>query len=156
MFAKIVKTDFVACVSFVVPTSTVVIYALLLLAGDVKPESPGFVGFTLTLAIMALLALSVLVWRVKVIAAVLDGGVEVPATVERVAFRRGQGRIDYRYQHRGQEYESGAYLIAVAEARAIRSGDRIVVMVDRINPKRAFIRDLYIRRKSSQPKRSGR
>jgi hypothetical protein len=52
--------------------------------------------------------------------------------------------VDYVYIHQGNRYVSSNAIHKVQQTRALRIGDQVVVMVDRNDPQRAFIRDLYI------------
>jgi 20S proteasome alpha/beta subunit len=52
--------------------------------------------------------------------------------------------VDYVYSHQGQKYASGNAIHKVKQTLALKVGEQVVLIVDRNNPKRAFIRDLYM------------
>ena len=137
---KIVRIDIGACLGVLLPAGMWGIYIVLLISKDIKPMD---VVFPLILAILTIIPVGILVWRVQVINAVFGDGIEVMATIKDVVLSRGRGRISYRYAFQGREYESGAYVVVVEEVRAVEPGGQMIVLVDRNNPERAFIRDLY-------------
>jgi len=137
---KIIKIDSGAFLGVLLPVSIWGIYIVLLISKDIKLTD---VVFPLIFAIFTIIAVGILVWRVRVINAVFSDGIEVMATIKDVVLSRGRGRINYRYAFQGRQYESGAYVIGVEEVRAVKPGSQMTVLVDCNNPKRAFICDLY-------------
>jgi hypothetical protein len=52
--------------------------------------------------------------------------------------------VEYTYIYASQEFKSGVEIHRTKQTKALKTGDRVILMVDRSNPKRAFIRDLYL------------
>jgi hypothetical protein len=138
---KIATIDYFAFVGWLSPVVSWMTYFALLILG--KAEA---VNFSL-LAIFAagtLVALAVFAWRIQVFNTVFNDGLEATATISNVSFFRDRGRVEYIYTHQGQKYLGGNALHKVKQTQALQVGQQVVVMVDRNNPKRAFIRDLYV------------
>jgi hypothetical protein len=52
--------------------------------------------------------------------------------------------VEYVYTYQGQKYASGNAIHKVKQTQGLKIGEEVLVMIDRNNPKRAFIRDLYM------------
>ena len=144
-FTKIIKTDYLAFLSFIFAVGPWGIYLLIILTEGSKSDVSALVGFTLSVAVIPVVALGGLLWRVGLIKAVFRNGEEREAMITRSFFQRGQGHVDYAFQYQGQEYESSDFVVSSANTRTMQPGRQVTVVVDRRNPKRAFIRDLYSR-----------
>ncbi len=138
---KIIVTDWGALLGVAGAVGTVVIYACLLPTEGVKLSDA--IGLTAFIGVVAFSFAIVALWRVRAINAVFRDGVEAPAVIEHLRGSGGRGWIAYRYTFRGREYQSGVPVILNDEIKALSPGDRVVVVVDQNNPKRALIRDLY-------------
>lgn len=138
---KIVTIDYAALLGWLFPVVMWGIYIVLIVLDNVKTND-----FTLPIifAAITVVALAVLVWRIQVFNTVFSDGVETTATINNVSFFRDRGRVDYVYTHQGQKYASGNAIHKVKQTLALKVGEQVVLMVDRNNPKRAFIRDLYM------------
>jgi hypothetical protein len=75
---------------------------------------------------------------------VVGGGTQVPGVVSSQAFFRGRGRIRYVYTYRGKKYEGSNSLQSNRFARALAPGQEVTVGLDSANPRRAFVRELYL------------
>lgn len=140
-FLKIIMIDYAALLGWLFPTVAWGIYILLLALGNTKTSD---YSLLIIFASITVLALVVLVWRVQVINTVFSDGIESTATIRNVSFFRDRGRVDYIYTYQGQKYASGNAVHKVKQTQALKVGDPVVVVIDRNNPKRAFIRDLYL------------
>jgi hypothetical protein len=111
--------------------------------GPVIP--PSVAPFYLTLAIVAtVVGLGVLVWRIGLLWRAFRSGMQVRGKISSVYLRRDRGRVEYTYIYASQEFKSGVEIHRTKQTKALKTGDRVILMVDRSNPKRAFIRDLYL------------
>lgn len=90
------------------------------------------------------ISLAVFAWRYLSILSFYGGGVETQATVNRVGFFRDRGSIAYIYTFEGQKYLCQNTVMKTGRTKSYRIGEEITVLVDRNNPKRAIIRDLYV------------
>jgi hypothetical protein len=88
--------------------------------------------------------MGVLAWRVGLLWRAFRNGTQVRGKILSVYLRRDRGRVEYTYIFDNQEFKSGAAVHRTKQTKALKQGDRVILMVDRANPKRAFIRDLYL------------
>jgi hypothetical protein len=105
------------------------------------PQALDAIAYSL-IAITALVVFYI-IYRAWIIRRVCQHGSEVQGKVIAVEFRRVGGRVGYSYSFGQKRINSGAALRLSAHTRTLRKGDRVLVVVDHDNPKRAFIRDLY-------------
>lgn len=138
---KIITIDYIAFLGWLFPVVMWGIYIALIVLGNIKAND-----FTLPIifAVISVVALAILMWRIQVFNTVFSDGIETTATINNVSFFRDRGRVDYVYTYQGQKYVSGNAIHKVKQTLALKAGEQVVLMVDRNNPKRAFIRDLYI------------
>jgi hypothetical protein len=138
---KIITIDFAAFAAFIFPLVMWGLYLFLYLTQKLKP---GEYVFPALIALITLAAVGVLVWRVRLFNTIYDDGIEIPAVISNIQFFRDRGRVEYVYTYQGQKYLSGNAIHKVRQTQALQIGAEVVLMVDRNNPKRAFISDLYI------------
>jgi len=138
---KIITVDFYAWMAFLFPILIWGVYILLLLFENISPDNTQLPIIYTGITVVAIL---VLIWRVLTIRAVFNHGLEIQAIISKVGFYRNRGRIEYGYTHQGQSYTSGNSVIKTKSTQKIQTDERVIVMVDRNHPKRAFIRDLYV------------
>ena len=138
---KIITIDYIAFLGWLFPVVMWGIYIALIVLGNIKAND-----FTLPIifAVISVVALAILMWRIQVFNTVFSDGIETTATINNVSFFRDRGRVDYVHTYQGQKYVSGNAIHKVKQTLALKVGEQVVLMVDRNNPKRAFIRDLYI------------
>lgn len=92
---------------------------------------------------LTLLAVLYMLYRAWSIRGVLQRGSDVQGKVTSVEFRRVGGKVGYSYSFGQKRLTSEASLRLSAHTRALRKGERVLVVVDHDNPRKAFIRDLY-------------
>lgn len=138
---KIATIDYAALLGWLFPVAMWGMYIVLIVLGNVKTND-----FTLPtiFAVITVVALAVLIWRIQIFNSVFSDGIETTATINNVSFFRDRGRVEYVYTHQGQKYASGNAIHKVKQTLALKVGEQVVLVVDRNNPKRAFIRDLYM------------
>jgi hypothetical protein len=138
---KIITIDYAALLGWLFPVVMWGMYVVLIVLGNVKTND-----FTLPVifAVITVVALAILIWRIQVFNTIFSDGIETTATINNVSFFRDRGRVDYVYTHQGQKYASGNAIHKVKQTLALKVGEQVVLIVDRNNPKRAFIRDLYM------------
>ena len=144
---RIIWTDYPAFYASLVP----VVSWIVLLAwlpdwrGDGPVISPEARPLFLTLAAIATVAgLGVLIWRVCLVHKLFCKGVQVRGKISSVEIRRDRGWVDFFYIFDHKEYTSRIEVHRNAQTKGLKAGDLVVLVVDRSNPKRAFIRDLYL------------
>lgn len=138
---KIITIDYIAFLGWLFPVVMWGIYIALIVLGNIKAND-----FTLPIifAVISVVALAILMWRIQVFNTVFSDGIETTATINNVSFFRDRGRVDYVHTYQGQKYVSGNAIHKVKQTLALKVGEQVVLAVDRNNPKRAFIRDLYM------------
>jgi hypothetical protein len=136
----ILLTDYPAFVAFLFPLVAAAVLVFIRLSED-GPIAP----WLLVVAGAGLvIGLAVVIWRIRLIHGIFEYGEQTPAVVNAVSFFRDRGHLGYIYTYRGQKYQGSAAVMKTWRTKAYQSGQEVAVMVDRDNPKRAFIRDLYL------------
>lgn len=139
-FFKVVTTDYTACSCLLTPFVLGAFYLFMSLTEETSVD----LIVPIVFGAGALIAIIVLFWRIQLFNTIFSDGMTATATVNKVWFFRGRGRINYSYFYQGQNYASGNVVMKVKKARQIQMGDQLAVMINRNNPKQAFIRDLYM------------
>lgn len=112
--------------------------------GRITPDSV-FVEICRYQSIAAiLLAIPILVWRLRIFTRVFGGGENVSALITNVVLHRDRGWVNYTYLFKGQKYQSGNAVHRTRRVNMLLPGHETVLVVDSANPKRAFIKDLYV------------
>jgi len=78
------------------------------------------------------------------ISSVFGNGIETSGTIQKIYFFRGRGRVEYVYSFQGQKYMSGNAINRTKTTRALSDGQHITLLVDPNNPKRAFVKEIYL------------
>lgn len=145
---RILWTDYTAFYTALVPIVAWIVYFAWTpdwtgKGAVIKPEAqPVF----LALAILAtLVSLVILAARFQLLFKIFREGIEVKGKITRSELRRDRGRVEYVYIYEHKEYFSSANVHRNLQTKALKSGEHVVLMVDRQKPSRAFIRDLYTR-----------
>jgi hypothetical protein len=138
---KILTIDYFAFMACLIP---IVIWGFYFVFMNMQKVDPGDYTLPLIFGAATLIALAVIAWRVREILSIFDDGLEAQAVIGNVFFFRDRGRVDYSYTFQGQNYIGGNALHKVKQTQALAAGQHVTVMVDRNNPKNAYIRDLYL------------
>lgn len=145
---KIITIDYTAFLALLFPVAMWGMYVLFVILRKIEATN---IVFLLFCGATTVIAIAVLGLRIHLFNTVFDDGIEIPATISNVMFFRGRGRIDYVYSYQDQKYVGGNAVLKGKQTQMIQIGSRGIVMVDRNNPKRAFLRDLYINSFQSNP-----
>ncbi|MEO5888125.1 MAG: DUF3592 domain-containing protein [Anaerolineales bacterium] len=100
--------------------------------------------FLLLTIVVTVLGIPFLIQRYRMISSVLTEGVQVPGIVTRIGFFRGRGRVEYSYTAQGEKQMSSNAINKNSRTKELKVGHTVKVSVDRSNPKRAFIREIYL------------
>ncbi|MGB8982186.1 MAG: DUF3592 domain-containing protein [Anaerolineales bacterium] len=95
-------------------------------------------------AIVSLVAIPFLFWRYRMISSIFEDGIETQGTVTATRFFRGRGRIEYAYSLQGQKFVSSNAVNRTQYTRELSEGQQVTVFMDRDNPKRAFLKEVYL------------
>jgi len=145
-FSKIMTTDYPAFLASLSPI--VVFFAYLVFLVVQRNLSRPLLPQAVNAIVYSLLGLTVVfvlyqIYRSWIIRRIFLLGSEVQGRISTVAFRRLGGWVGYTYSFGQQRIVSGAALRRNAHTKTLHKGDRVLIVVDRSNPKRAFICDLY-------------
>jgi hypothetical protein len=136
---RIFWTDYLASISVIF---VLAIWGFFLFFKFIKPdqlsESLLYVSIIVTLVGSA-----VFTWRVRLITSAFEEGVEVEGDVVSVSFFRDRGSATYIYTVNGERYKSSNAIMRHRITTQLRQGQKVTIVVNKDNPKTAFIRDLY-------------
>src|SRR5574341_1001541 len=93
---------------------------------------------------VTVIGIPVLVQRYRTISSVFADGMPTQGIVTGIGFFRGRGRIEYSYTVQGEKQMSANAINKNSRTRKLRVGQKVTVLVDPKDPKRAFIRDIYL------------
>ncbi len=136
---KIVTNDYVAFMSVLIPVIAWIGILVLVFI-----QSNALLNLALVAGVVTVVSLIALGWRLSVFYAVFRDGLSVPGVVSGVTFFRDRGRVEYVYSHAGEKLLSGNAVHKTGQTAALHVGQEVVVVLDRNNPKRAYLRDLYV------------
>jgi hypothetical protein len=138
---KIIIIDYAAFTAALFPIVMWGIYLMLLAMQEIQITNLAYPAIAAGITFVSIL---VLIWKIRQISMLFEDGLEVPATISNVFFFRDRGRVDYTFTYNGQKYITGNALHKVKQTSELGVGDTVTVLIDRNNPKRACIRDLYL------------
>lgn len=136
---RVISNDYPSLLAALFPIVFWAFTAYFYYGGDTSSELFLLLSIGITLA-----AAPVLIWRYRLISSVFEDGMETPGTIQSVYFFRGRGRVEYVYMFQGQKYSSGNAVNRTKYTRTLRDGQPVTVFVDPENPKRAFIKEIYL------------
>jgi len=136
---KIIWTDYWAFIL----TIFSIIFPIIYLYDYLRPEET---ASNFSLISVAFLGLSVfgLISRWISIVTLLNSGWEVKATISETGFFRGRGYIKYIFPFQNGRYAGMMNVLKNKATSQYRVGDEVIVIVSRDDPRKSFIRDLFI------------
>jgi hypothetical protein len=94
--------------------------------------------------VVTAIGVPLLIQRYRTISSVFEDGTEAKGVVTALSFFRGRGRVQYSYTVQGEKQTSDNAINKNGRTRKLRVGQKVTVLVDHNNPKRAFIREIYL------------
>ena len=88
-------------------------------------------------------ALFFLIYRVTTLISLYNNGLEAKAIINEIGFFRDRGIIKYNFPFNGQNYASHMRVMKNKKTTSYQVGMEIKVIVDRENPKRSLIKELF-------------
>ena len=145
-FIGIVKNDYAALLGLATP---LLLWGLCIATNvfgisfsrrskDMPPETYFYLAI-----IGTVLGLTLLAWRVYSFQQTFANGENAVGRITSISFFKDRGRIEYSYSLNGQTFQSGNAIMKNKKTQSFRNGDEIELIVDRLNPQRAFIKALY-------------
>lgn len=148
---RIAQTDYVAFLALAFPAVFWVIHIATAYFGffpDLRGREPlteAAAPFFRHLGIITtLVGVPLFVWRVRSFQALFAQGVPVMGRMTSVSFFRDRGRVEYTYAYEGRTYNGYHVVMKTKRTQALRPDTEVMLIVDRSNPKRALIRDVYV------------
>ncbi len=136
---RIVLVDYMAFLAAIIPVLAVVA-SLIVGFSEIR-----YFWILLTSGfVFAAIAIGVLIWRINLFYAVFERGNEAAGVIKSVVFFKDRGRIDYIYNYSGQEFTGGNAVMKSKWTESLIEGQSVKVIVDSKDPKRTFIRELYM------------
>lgn len=151
-FISIIKNDYAALLGVIFPLIGCGLYFATNVLGlsftsrsgtSLAADNAGHIFLALALG-LTLLGVALLVWRVKMLQEVFANGQEVVGHITNLSFFKDRGRVEYSYTFNQQTYQSGNAIMKNRQTEAFGEGREIVLIVTAANPRRAFIKDLYL------------
>lgn len=138
---KVIRTDYVSNISFLIPTFFGVLYFLFpKVSNQENPQGLIYLIFPIAFA-----SLFLLLWRIKLINNTFESGVEADGTINESKYYGSNWRITYSYSYQGKEYSRSNWILRNRYSHQLQSNQKQAIIVNVTNPKLAFIRDLYIK-----------
>lgn len=91
-----------------------------------------------------LVALGILVWRLTTIFNLFNDGQEATATITDISFYRDRGRVAYIFMFQNEKYLNSNAVMKHGKSRMLQVGEQTIVLVNRDNPKKSILKDLYL------------
>lgn len=85
-----------------------------------------------------------LAWRVTVIRSIFNDGQDVKGQISEVGFSRDHGTVKYTYTYMGTQYTASNRIMKNGRTGRLAAGVETGVMVDTGDPRRAFLKELYL------------
>jgi hypothetical protein len=136
---RIIDSDYTAAMAILLPIVFWFFFWLLSVMHVVDLQILRYVVIGLTIILLALLA-----WRCWLITRIFAEGVEKQADVQQVTFSRERGRLLVSFIWEGRPLQKNSLIPKNNYTQTIQEGQQIAIMVDRDDPRRAFVRDLYL------------
>ena len=136
---RVISVDYLSLLSVLFPIVFWIYSAYCFYSGDDSLQI-----FVLLSTAISIVAIPLLFWRYRVISSVFDDGIEVQGTLTGVRFFRGRGRVDYAYSFQGQKFASGNSVNRTRYTKELRDGQQVTILMDRNDPKRAFVKEIYL------------
>lgn len=149
---SIIKVDFITFFAVIFPVVVWGMYAIVILFGYLpnprgdKPIGPEGASFFFNFGFITLLvSIPIVLWRIGYIRNMFARGYEIPSQITNIGFFRGRGRVEYAYTYQDRQHRGWNGIMKVKQTQNLISGDNVILIVDPDNPKRALIRDFYIK-----------
>ncbi len=85
-----------------------------------------------------------LAWRISVIRSVFNDGQDLRGQISQVDFSRDHGTVKYTYTYMGMNYTASNRVMKNGRTGRLAAGTDASIMVDTGDPKRAFLKDIYL------------
>jgi hypothetical protein len=138
---RILDSDYTTALALMAPFIFWLLFWLLAIMHVVDLQIPRYVVIALTIASLLFAA-----WRCWLISQVFTSGGETQADVQYIWFSRDRGSLVVSFTWEGALFQKNSMIPKNEYTKALKEGQAITLVVDRHQPKRAFVRDLYLRK----------
>lgn len=148
---KTLGADYLSILSIVIPIVALLLYIdaryfnllHLIVKRGTSTNNDSF--FFLWMAIVTILiCIPFLFFRVQRIKNHFKEGVEVIGIIIYISLFKDRGRIEFSYVFEGKEYVSGTAVHQNSYVKSLKMGQHINVVVNKENPKKAFIKEMFV------------
>jgi hypothetical protein len=148
---KALGADYLSILSLIIPAVAILLYidaryfnllCLVLKRGTSTNNDP---TFFLWMAIATIvIRIPFLVFRIQRIKNHFKEGIEIMGKITYISLFKDRGRIEFSYVFEGREYVSGTAVHQNAYVRSLKMGQQINVVVSKENPKKSFIKEMFV------------
>lgn len=150
---KILKNDYLALVSLLLPSVFIVLYVDALCGGVLRSLLKiGRTGigepktFLYIVIASVLIFVPLLIYRITAMKNHFKNGVTVDGRITYLEFYKDRGRVEYKYSYNDEQYESGNALPKNAYTSALKKDMLVSLIINKDNPKKAFIKELFTKK----------
>jgi hypothetical protein len=137
---RILDSDYTAALALMAPFILWLLFWLLSIMQIVDLQIPRYLAILLTVASLLLAA-----WRCWMISQIFANGVETTGEVKHIWFYRDRGRLMLTFNWEGKAVIKNSTIPKNKFTEGLTEGQALTLLVARDQPKRAFVRDLYLR-----------
>ena len=146
---RIVWTDYWAALAaiFLFPfLALIFIFGILpmLLDARITTNLASLLTLLIGAAFWTLIFGGALAWRITVIRSIFADGQDVKGQISEVSFSRDHGTVKFTYIYMGTNYVASTRVMKNGRTGRLAAGDEAGIMVDTGDPRRAFLKDLYL------------
>ena len=143
----ILWTDYNAFLAVIIPIAAWLI--TLAWIPDWRGEGPVIPGFLLPYVFIfdlsfTAICLAALAWRIRTLFSIYRSGSIIPGKIDSIDMKRDHAIVEFAYSLESDRYTARALVHRSQKLKALKAGERVVLLVDRLHPRRAILRDLYI------------
>jgi hypothetical protein len=156
-FGKIVSTDYLSMLSLLFPVVIIGLYIGLVVFGKIPDPrlirhggQIHWIGmdqahlFLYMAIVLVILGVPLFLWRYGKIRHTFMTGLETKGTVVSVTQFKDRGRIEAEFSHGGRTHRIGNPVHLTKQVRAIQKGQTVTIVHCVNDPKKAFIKDLFV------------
>jgi hypothetical protein len=150
---RILQSDYTAGLSLIMIIVVWGMYLILMYYGKIPgtygrdplttSDAPGFLKIAMG---GTLLGIPLLTWRINFFNSLFKNAEKVTGYITYIHFYRDRGKVEYEYTYGNNNYTSHNAIFKSGRTKYYQQGDEITLMVDPENPKKAVIRDLYVKK----------
>lgn len=138
---RIIDSDYAAALALLMPFLFWLLFWMLSVLRLVDLQIPRYLAIGLTAGSLMLLA-----WRCWLIRRIFAEGVATPGEVRQVWFYHERGRLVVTFIWEKHPVQIHSMIPKNDYTKTLQEGQQVPLIVDRHQPKWAFLRDLYLRK----------